>query len=93
METKTDKLPVSLIEKLKNLQNQGNTDVTNLGRISVDIHLYSQELERLQKMREETLQNYTKTVETLNNELKFLEEKYPKGEINLDEGTVTYIEE
>jgi hypothetical protein len=90
MEKTTEKLPALLVEKLKELQKKGNESVNTLGKLGVDIHLYTTELERLQKIKAETLENYVKNVNEINAELKFLEEKYPNGEINLDEGVVIY---
>jgi hypothetical protein len=90
MERITEKLPSSLVEKLKELQKDGNNSITMLGKLDVDIHLYTIELEKLQKVKTETLNNYVTVVNQINTELKFLEEKYPNGEINLDEGVVIY---
>lgn len=90
MEKKTEKLPVSLVNKIKDLQKTGNDEIITLGRIDIDINILEKEIQKLQKMKTESLDKYSKVVADMNSELRFLEDKYPKGEINLDEGTIIF---
>jgi hypothetical protein len=91
MEQKIEKLPDSLVNKLKELQKEGNDAVTTLGKINIDIHLHTNEIERLEILKKETLEMYGKVVDNINSELKVLGEAYPNGEINLEDGSVIYF--
>lgn len=90
MAIKTEKLPDTLVEKIKTLQKKGNDEIIKLGQIDVDINIFEKEIQRLQKLKIDSLETYTRVVDDINNELKFLESKYPNGEINLDDGTITF---
>ena len=85
-----EKLEVEVIEKLKFNQAQANEAVVNLGQIELRIIELKTELEGVQKFKEDVLKTYRTAVDTLNGELKVLEEKYPAGEVDLIEGVVIF---
>ena len=85
-----EKLEVEIIEKLKFNQAQANEAVVNLGQIELRIIELKTELEGVQKFKEDVLKTYRTAVDTLNGELKVLEEKYPAGEVDLIEGVVIF---
>ena len=85
-----EKLENEVIEKLKFNQAQANEAVVNLGQIELRIIELKTELEGVQKFKEDVLKTYRTAVDTLNGELKVLEEKYPAGEVDLIEGVVIF---
>ena len=85
-----EKLEVEVIEKLKFNQAQANEAVVNLGQIELRIIELKTELEGVQNFKEDVLKTYRTAVDTLNGELKVLEEKYPAGEVDLIEGVVIF---
>ena len=85
-----EKLEVEIIEKLKFNQAQANEAVVNLGQIELRIIELKTELEGVQNFKEDVLKTYRTAVDTLNGELKVLEEKYPAGEVDLIEGVVIF---
>jgi predicted nucleic acid-binding Zn-ribbon protein len=89
---KTDKLPIELVNKIKQLQLQANDNIYSLGKLLIDIQAYTNEIERLESMKTEIITVYTTAVDNLNLELENLQKKYTDGEINLEDGTVTYFE-
>jgi predicted nucleic acid-binding Zn-ribbon protein len=89
---KTDKLPIELVNKIKQLQLQANDNIYSLGKLLIDIQTYTNEIERLESMKKEIITVYTTAVDNLNLELEDLQKKYTDGEINLEDGTVTYFE-
>jgi len=89
---KTDKLPIELVNKIKQLQLQANDNIYSLGKLLIDIQAYTNEIERLESMKNEIITVYTTAVDNLNLELDDLQKKYTDGEINLEDGTVTYFE-
>ena len=51
------------------------------------------ELDAVQQFKEDVLKSYRTAVDTINTELKVLEEKYPNGEVDLNEGVVIFEKE
>jgi hypothetical protein len=86
-------LQTEVIEKLKFNQAQANEAVVNLGQIELRIIDLKDELDAVQKFKEDVLKSYRTAVDTINTELKVLEEKYPNGEVDLNEGVVIFEKE
>jgi hypothetical protein len=82
-----------VIEKLKFNQAQANEAVVNLGQIELRIIDLKDELDAVQQFKEDVLKSYRTAVDTINTELKVLEEKYPNGEVDLNEGVVIFEKE
>lgn len=87
---KRDKLEKEVVEKLKSNQAQANEAVLGLGQAELRIVELKAELEGVEKFKEDTLTAYRTAVNSINEELKKLETKYPSGEVDLVEGVVIY---
>jgi hypothetical protein len=79
----TEKLEVSLVEKLRELNNRKNELIINAGQLHLDIKQLNTSL-----LEVET--EFENTSAQLNSLLSDLERQYPNGEIDLIEGTVTF---
>jgi len=79
----TQKLEVSLVEKLKELNTRKNELIVNTGQL----HLEIKQLEKLLSVVESEFEDTNKQLNSL---LSDLEKQYPNGEIDLIEGTVTF---
>jgi hypothetical protein len=86
-------LQTEVIEKLKFNQAQANEAVVNLGQIELRIIDLKDELDAVQQFKEDVLKSYKMAVDVINAELKVLEEKYPNGEVDLNEGVVIFEKE
>ena len=85
-----EKLETEVIEKLKFNQAQANEAVVNLGQIELRIIELNDELKSVEKFKEDVLSAYKNAVAVINAELKVLEEKYPAGEVDLNDGVVIF---
>jgi hypothetical protein len=79
----TEKLEVSLVEKLRELNNRKNELIINAGQLHLDI-------KQLNTSLLEVGTEFENTSAQLNSLLSDLERQYPNGEIDLIEGTVTF---
>jgi chromosome segregation ATPase len=79
----TEKLEVSLVDKLKELNDKKNELIINVGQLHLDI----KQLNTLISTAEIEFENTNKE---LNGLLSNLEKQYPNGEIDLVEGTVIF---
>ena len=85
MATKTEQLSQEIVDKLRKLQSDSNDVIFELGQVEVrflDLAKYKKSLE----------DSFTKIKIELDEILKDLENKYPNGEVSLQEGTVTFEE-
>jgi len=79
----TEKLEVSLVEKLRELNTRKNELIINTGQLHLDI----KQMNVLLSVVETEFENTNKE---LNGLLSDLEKQYPNGEIDLVEGTVIF---
>ena len=79
----TEKLEVSLVEKLRELNTRKNELIINAGQLHLDI----KQLNTALLVVETEFEN---TSVQLNGLLSNLEKQYPNGEIDLVEGTVIF---
>jgi hypothetical protein len=79
----TEKLEVSLVEKLRELNTKKNELIIDAGQLHLDI----KQMNVLLSVVEVEFQNTNKELNTL---LSDLEKQYPNGEIDLVEGTVIF---
>ena len=79
----TEKLEVSLVEKLRELNTRKNELIINAGQLHLDI----KQLNTALLIVETEFEN---TSVQLNSLLSDLEKQYPNGEIDLVEGTVIF---
>jgi len=79
----TKKLEVSLVEKLRELNNRKNELIINAGQLHLDIKQMNVLLSVVET-------EFESTNKELNGLLSDLEKQYPNGEIDLVEGTVIF---
>jgi hypothetical protein len=79
----TEKLEVSLVEKLRELNNKKNELIINAGQLHLDIKQLTTSLTVVET-------EFETTNKQLNSLLSDLEKQYPNGEIDLVEGTVIF---
>ena len=79
----TEKLEVSLVEKLRELNTRKNELIVNAGQLHLDI-------KQLNTMISVVETEFENTNKELNGILSDLEKQYPNGEIDLVEGTVIF---
>ena len=79
----TEKLEVSLVEKLKELNTKKNELIINAGQLHLDI----KQMNTVLSVVETEFENTNKELNAL---LFDLEKKYPNGEIDLVEGNVIF---
>jgi hypothetical protein len=90
MATQIEKLQPEQFEQLKKFQAKSNDIVLSLGQISIRTRELQTEIKRLESVKEELDLDFDKNAEELSVVLKELEAKYPKGEVNLNDGTVIF---
>jgi hypothetical protein len=79
----TEKLEVSLVEKLRELNTRKNELIINAGQLHLDIKQLNTALSIVET-------EFENTSVQLNSLLSDLEKQYPNGEIDLVEGTVIF---
>jgi hypothetical protein len=79
----TEKLEVSLVEKLKELNTKKIELISNAGQLHLDIKQMNDVLSLVEA-------EFENTSKELNSLLSDLEKQYPNGEIDLVEGTVIF---
>jgi hypothetical protein len=79
----TEKLEVSLVEKLKELNTKKTELIVNAGQL----HLEIKQLNDVLSLVESEFENTSKELNSL---LSDLEKQYPNGEIDLVDGTVIF---
>lgn len=87
---KTETLSPEIIDNLRNMQTRANELITGLGQIHLRIKDFKLETERLideQKSMETEFELNDKKFTSL---VRELESKYPKGEVDLNQGIVIY---
>jgi hypothetical protein len=90
MAQKTEKLSPEVINDLRGMQLKANELINSLGQIRLKIKNFKSETQRLideQKSMETEFELNDKKFSSL---VKDLEAKYPKGEVDLNEGIVIY---
>jgi hypothetical protein len=90
MSQKTEQLSQEVLTKLTTSQNKINELLINLGQIHLRSRDLTTEIERLETLKAEVEVKADEAGAEFSAILKELEEKYPKGEIDLKEGTVTF---
>lgn len=83
MQEKTEKLDEQILNNLKEYQSKLSDYTFELGQIEINFL-------QLKSYKDSVETEYKKTKMGFDELVKDLEEKYPNGEINLNDGTVTY---
>ena len=79
----TEKLEISLLEKLREINTRKNEIIINTGQLHLDIN-------QLNKLISNAESEFEDINRQLNSLLSDLEKKYPKGEIDLTEGVIIF---
>jgi predicted nuclease with TOPRIM domain len=90
MAIKTEKLEKEIVETITSLQTKAAEQVHVLGEFHIRLRDLETEKKKIQEFVFSIEAEYDKLVTTLNETLKELEVKYPKGEIDLKEGVVIF---
>jgi hypothetical protein len=90
MAQKTEKLEKEVVATITSLQNKAAEQVHVLGEFHIRLRDLEAEKKRMQEFVSSIEAEYDELVTTLNETLKSLETKYPKGEIDLKEGIVIF---
>lgn len=84
------KLEESVLTSITDLNQKINTIISNFGNIYIRKKEIEEELKRLDTILEESEAKFKLTNEELKNVLDLLDDKYPQGRINLQDGTIQY---
>lgn len=90
MVQKKEKLQDEVVQKLRELQTKTNESIIFLGETELRLRDLEKQIEIAKSVKEKVVIDYDDAVNQLNTQLKALEISYPKGEIDLVEGVVTY---
>lgn len=90
IEIETVKLDDSVIESINDLNGKLNGLVTQFGEIYLRKKEIQDELVRLDEITERTEEEFKSTNFQMREILDSLDEKYPQGRININDGTVQY---
>ena len=90
IELTTVQLPEEKVNEIKELQGQLNNLINQVGQL----HFRKKELHTELENTESNLESIEESVQELNSEMRKhlnkLDREYPRGALNLEEGTVTY---
>jgi chromosome segregation ATPase len=90
IEIETVKLDENLLNELKEFNKAIANTLTGLGELHVRKQEMHEELNRLETLRVELEQEFKENNNSLKKKLDKLQEKYPNGRLNLQEGTIQY---
>jgi len=90
MAVKTEKLDQSILDKLTEFQTKAATLVSDLGQVHIRLRDVKIEEDRLNTVKGSIEATYDEVVKQLDETLKGLESQYPKGEIDMKSGNVTF---
>jgi len=90
VEIATVKLDDATLEQIKELNQKSSLLINDFGQIYIRKQQIQQELVRLDEILEKAEDEYKVTQEELNRIGEEVDEKYPQGRINIQEGTVQY---
>ena len=92
MAIKTEQLAEETYNKLRNLQDEINNLVVTIGQAHLQIRDAETQLKNFKFSLENLETQFDEKNEELNEVLYVMEKAYPKGEIDLTNGTITYEE-
>jgi len=83
-------LSSDVLEKLRNNQNELNTLVMDIGQVSLRNRELRNELLKLDQLKNSMEIRFDEINNEINTTLAELEKTYPKGEVDLREGIITF---
>ena len=90
IEIEVAKLEESVVKSITELNQKSNAIIADFGAIYVRKKELSEELERLDTVLEDAEAQFKSTNAELKEILDALDEKYPQGRINLQDGMIQY---
>jgi hypothetical protein len=90
VEIATVKIDDATLEQIKELNQKSSLLINDFGQIYIRKQQIQQELVRLDEILEKAEDEYKVTQEELNRIGEEVDEKYPQGRINIQDGTVQY---
>lgn len=90
IELETVQLEEATLTKLKDLNDTLNILVSDFGQVHIRRKQLLEEMELLEKTLREKEELFKSTNTKLNEEFDMLDEKYPRGQINMATGVITY---
>ena len=90
IEIATAKLEESVLKEIQDLNQRANLLISDFGQIYLRKKQIADELVRLDEILEKAEADYQVTQTKLNEIGDEIDEKYPQGRINIQEGTVQY---
>ena len=90
IEIETVKLDESTLDKIKSLNDKSNALVADFGTIYIRKREIEEELIKLDSLLEQGEDEFKKNNTELKATLEALDDKYPAGRLNLQDGTVQY---
>lgn len=90
IELETVKIDETLLENLKEVNMKINNMFVDMGQIHMRRKELNDELVRLESILEQTEDNFKMTNTELKEVMDAIDEKYPQGRINMQDGTIQY---
>ncbi len=90
IEIEVAKLDETVLKSITDLNQKSNAIISDFGNIYIRKKELSEELERLDSILEDAESQFKATNAELKEVLEALDDKYPQGRINLQDGTVQY---
>ena len=86
----TEKLQKETIDFIKNSQTEISEYVFQMGELTFKIREVTSQLTKLDEIKKEIEEKFDISALKLENAVQDILRKYPNGDINLEEGTITY---
>lgn len=93
MTQKTEQLDQPILDQIRELNNYKNVLTNTFGQIYVRRQELSEEIDKLYELEEESNASFKKTTKELQDILDKLGEKYNRGAVDINSGTITYLVE
>lgn len=90
MALQTEKLQKETLDFIKNSQTEISEYVFQMGELTFKKREITTQLNKLDEIQKELEEKFDLTALKLENAVQDILRKYPNGDINLDEGTITY---
>jgi hypothetical protein len=90
MAKQTEKLSQDTLDKIVKSQEEANQLIFELGQISLRIREFTAEIKGMEDLKTAKESKFDNLSLQLENTISDLQRKYPNGEINLEEGVVTF---
>lgn len=90
MEKIVEKIPQDKFVTITNLQREANQTMLDLGQIHLQIRDFELQIKKMTELRQTLEEKFDKASIGLDNIILDLQKNYPNGELDLNDGTVTY---